>query len=166
MRRMSVLFLIVAAAGLAACGARAPGIDEGSPPPPADESEGLVEVDTDEGLAAAELTAQPDEVEPGEAVSVRVENRGELTVSFGRPIVVERWDGQDWTETDESREAAWTMELLLLDPGQPGVEQIWPFLDDHTPEPGWYRFTKRLHAETAEGDPAELVIRARVRVAG
>jgi hypothetical protein len=118
-----------------------------------------------DGVAAAELTAEPTTVAPGEPVELTVVNHGEVDLGYGRPITVERWDGEAWVETDESREAMWTMELLMLPAGQTGEAQTWPFAEDRTPEEGWYRFTKSVRAEAADGD-TELTVRARVRVDG
>jgi hypothetical protein len=56
------------------------------------------------------------------------------------------------------------MELLIVQPGESGVPQPWPFLPNQEAEPGWYRFSKELYAETSSGDATRLLIRARVRV--
>lgn len=133
-----------------------------SAPPDPDTSEGVVEAD--DGPIAAELTAEPKEIDPSGTVAIRVANRGERPINYGRPIRVERWDGETWRETEESLNAAWTMELLIVQPGEMGVAQPWPFLRDHEAETGWYRFTKELYAETSSGDATRLVVRARVQV--
>jgi hypothetical protein len=159
--------LLAAAAvllALAACGEPTPPRpDAPGEAPPEDPAAGVVEQDTDAGRAAAELTAEPDTVAPGEPVDLVLVNHGEVELGYGRPVTVERWDGEAWAETDESREAAWTMELLLLAPGQAGEAQTWPFSD--TPEEGWYRLTKTARAEGA-GDDVELGVRALVQVTG
>ena len=134
-----------------------------SAPPPPDASEGVVEAD-DEPIAA-ELRAEPEEIAPSGRIEVRVVNHGERTLNFGRPVRVERWDGEAWRETEESLNAAWTMELLILAPGETGVAQPWPFLAVQNAEPGWYRFTKEVYAETSSGNATRMVIRARVEVA-
>jgi hypothetical protein len=133
-----------------------------SAPPPPDASEGVV--DADNGPIAAELIAEPEEIDASGRVALRVANRGERTLNYGRPIRVERWDGNTWRETEESLNAAWTMELLIVQPGETGVPQPWPFLPDQEAGPGWYRFTKELYAETSSGDATRLLIRTRVRV--
>lgn len=162
--RRPLLLALVVLLALAACAElRPPAIDAPEEEPPADAAEGVVEEETDEGLAAAELTAEPEVVAAGEPVEVVLDNRGEVELSYGRPVTAERWDGEQWVETEASREAVWTMELLILPPGEPGQTQAWPFVEDHTPEPGWYRFTKTAHAATADGE-AELTVRARVQV--
>jgi hypothetical protein len=56
------------------------------------------------------------------------------------------------------------MELIMVRPHETGIEQRWPFLDAHHPEPGWYRFTKWIQAEHVAGDPERVAVRARVRV--
>lgn len=165
MRRLFIL--LAAALALAACGglADAPPIAPADEePPPVDASEGVVEAETEDGQAAAELVADPEETPPGGEVSLRVENRGETALNYGRPITVERWDGEEWVETDESRESAWTMELLHVSAGEGGVDQPWPFTEGHEPEPGWYRFTKQIHVEHESGESTELLVRARVLV--
>ncbi len=152
---------------LAACAEPSPpAIDAPDDGPPADASEDVVEEETDAGTVAAELTADPTTVDPGEPVEIVVVNHGEVQLGYGRPITVERWDGAEWVETDGSRESVWTMELLMLPPGRTGVVQTWPFSEDDAPAAGWYRFTKSVHAESGEERSAELVIRARVRVDG
>jgi hypothetical protein len=167
MRRL--LILLAAALVLAACG----GLEDAPPiaptdeePPPVDASEGVVEAGTEDGQAAAELVADPEETSPDGEVILRIENRGEVDINYGRPITVERWDGDEWVETDESRESVWTMELLHLPAGESGVDQPWPFIEGHEPEPGWYRFTKQIYVEGESGESTELIVRARVRVAG
>ena len=139
-----------------ACGA--PQVSE---PPPADGSEGIVEAA--QGRASGELVAEPDEIAPDGRVVLRVVNHGERMLSYGRPITVERWQKEQWEETEESRNTAWTMELLLLAPGKAGVEQTWPFLADQRPEPGWYRFTKVLQSEGGD-DVVRLTVRTRILV--
>jgi hypothetical protein len=142
----------------------APGSGPASVAPPVHASEGVVARETSLGRAAAELVADAVEILPTGRVVLRVENRGDSTFTYGRPIVVERWNGQAWVETVESREAAWTMELLIVRARETGVEQQWPFLPTHRPEPGWYRFTKSVQTENPPGDPEAMVVRARVRV--
>jgi hypothetical protein len=155
---------------LAACGEEerpaAPGIDEGpaAEAPPEDPSEAVVEAEADEGTVAAELTVGPERISPGEQTTANVVNHGEVPIGYGRPIGVERWDGEAWVHWPPADEAAWTMELLLLGPGETGVDEAFPFTDER-PEPGWYRLTKDVHAEST-GDPPQLTIRARVLVEG
>jgi len=132
--------------------------------PPLDASEGVVAVQTSRGRAAAELLAGPAEIAPGGQVIVRVANRGDLQLAYGRPIRVERWDGSAWIETEDSRQAAWTMELILLGPQQVGVEQRWPFSSGQTPRSGWYRFTKHVHVEGTTNEAERFTVMARVRV--
>lgn len=165
LERKLVPFLCVALALLfGACanvGRQAPQASTGSgaAPPPA-EDEGLVTVEG--GRVAAELIATPAAIRAGDRLVLRVVNRGELGISFGRPLTVERWEGSAWVETPESRDAAWTMELLYVAPGGIGVEQPWPFLPDHQPDPGWYRFTKVVRPGVPNAD--QLTLRARVEV--
>jgi hypothetical protein len=165
-----VALLVLFAFVIAACGGFVdvdPGFGEGDDAPaapPTDESEGVVELETEAGIAAAELVAEPDQISPDGSAVIRVENRGDVDLGYGRPVTVERWDGEAWVETDESREAVWTMELLLVGPAESGVDQPWPFMEDQDVEPGWYRFTKRIHVEDETGDAGELIVRARVLV--
>lgn len=163
-RPQLILAVLAAPLLVLACGGLsspvAPGDDTGGAPPQ-HQSEGVVTVDTAGGAAAARLVADPAVIAPTGSVVLRVENRGDLRLLYGRPIVVERWDGSEWIETEESRNAAWTMELIILQPHQSGVQQRWPFREGSVPRPGWYRFTKRV--QTDSGDP-NFVVRARVRV--
>lgn len=117
-----------------------------------------------DGRAAAELIVSAAQIRPGESVKVQIANRGKTTLSHGRPVVVERWTGSAWEETPESRNSAWTMELLYVEPGRSGVEQTWPFQPEHRPSPGWYRLSKDLYAANGGGTPERLVARARVEV--
>ena len=132
--------------------------------PPGDDALGIVAVETPRGRAAAELVAQPAEMGPGGRTVVRVANRGNLRLGYGRPLKVEWWNGQAWVETDESREAAWTMELILLEPNEIGVEQRWPFREGQRPQAGLYRFTKQVHVEDTANTPERITVMARVRV--
>lgn len=133
----------------------------GEPPPP-DETEGVVQQDG--GRMAAELTAAPTEIEPDQPVALRIVNRGEVGLGYGQPITAERWEDSTWVETEESRDAAWTMELLHVAPGGEGVEQEWPFLPGQRPDPGWYRFSKDVQADSANEQPERVVLRSRVKV--
>jgi hypothetical protein len=68
-------------------------------------------------------------------------------------------------ETEESRQATWTMELLIVAPGQQGEAQRWPFLPGREAEPGWYRFSKQVFAGSGS-DSAQFIVCASVRVVG
>jgi hypothetical protein len=140
-----------------------PGTEVGGAPPP-HESESVVALDTSRGRAAAELVARPTGIAPSGSVVLQLQNRGDIRLVYGRPIWVERWDGQGWVETDESRNAAWTMEALFVAPRGGGVEQRWPFFGGHVPQPGWYRFSKSVGLDIASADREQFVVRARVRV--
>lgn len=154
---------------LAACGPDeqpgAPGIDDGpaAEEPPADDTDGVVEQGTDEGSAAAELVVEPASIPPDGEASVTVVNHGDVTLGYGRPISVERWDGDQWVRWEPADEVAWTMELLMLEAGQTGVEQTFPFAEE-APDPGWYRLTKQIVPETTGEDPGEIIVTARVLV--
>ena len=160
-----VLIAIFLPALLTACGqVGVTSPTDTSTTPPRDDSQGVVAVAASRGRAAAELVAQPTEIEPGDRTVVRVANRGDLRLGYGRPLKVERWNGREWIETDESRQTAWTMELILLEPDQIGVEQPWPFRDGQRPQAGWYRFTKQIHVEDTANTPERLTVTGRVRV--
>jgi hypothetical protein len=133
---------------------------EDAPPPGA--GEGVVEAL--DGRVAVELRAAPNEIRADQQVTLRVVNQGDVGLSYGRPVTVERWEGSAWVETQESRDAAWTMELLFVLPGREGVEQRWPFSVRHRPNPGWYRFSKQVRAEGVNDDQGPIVLHARVRV--
>jgi hypothetical protein len=158
---------VVIALTLAGCGNTDP-IPSGSTsfpaPPPADPAEGLVQ--SDDESVAAELIATPAVISPDERTQVRVLNRGSEPLGFGRPFTIEKWDGEAWVETEDSLNSMWTMDMLYVEPGAAGVEQAWPFLPDHRPEAGWYRFTKHVSAEpsTPGQNPVSLTLRSRVEV--
>lgn len=132
--------------------------------PLSDPSEGVVKAD--DGAVAAELIATPVEITEEGRVQVRVVNRGTRAVSFGRPVTVEKWNGEAWLETEESCNSMWTMDLLYVESGDTGVEQPWPFLPDQRPDAGWYRMTKQVSAEAPgpDQDHVSLTIRTRVEV--
>lgn len=168
---MFISFPLLASAlfalSLVGCGSNEASIPEPMPtvtPPLADDSEGRVEAE--DGKVAAELIATPILIPPDGRVQVSVVNRGDKALNFGRPITVERWDGAAWVETEESRNAAWTMELFDLEPGTTGEEQTWPFHPDQRPEPGWHRISKHVSAEPPGPgqDSISLTIRTRVEV--
>jgi hypothetical protein len=161
MRNALLLGLVTASLAMA-CGGVGP-TAQGQPGPAIHASEGTVTLETPAGQAAAELVATPREIGPDGTVILQVMNRGDVPLTYGRPIQVERWDGTSWVETEESRESAWTMELLIVQPGAPGVEQRWPFLETSRPDPGWYRFTKRVQPDTGAG-PTPVAVRTRVQV--
>jgi hypothetical protein len=160
------LLLILAVSGAlfgSACAQPASPRASTSAPPPTDASEQTVR--SSDGRAAAQLVGSSGRIGPGERVTVHVANRGQVALNHGRPMVVERWNGSAWEETAESRNTAWTMELLQIEPGRSGVEQTWPFHADHRPVPGWYRLTKDLYTADGARDPERLFVRARVEVA-
>lgn len=130
--------------------------------PPEHESEGIV-VAIGNTAIKAELRVEPADVGPGDRCRLTVVNHGEIPLWFGRPVTVERWDGEDWVETAASREAFWTMDLLWAAPGEEGPQQEWPFgAERGEVKPGWYRFTKQVSAEGETESPVTLVLRARV----
>jgi hypothetical protein len=157
-----VLLLAACVGLLPSCG-RVVSPTPGASAPPVHESEGVVTLESPEE-ASVELVAAPAEIAPAGRVVLRLHNRGETALSYGRPVQVERWDGEAWVETEESRQAAWTMELLIVQGGQPGVEQEWPFQPTTRAEPGWYRFTKQVQAEPPGDEPRQTAVRARIRV--
>ncbi|MCC5835131.1 MAG: hypothetical protein JJU20_10390 [Opitutales bacterium] len=159
MKRIGIRYWIGLLGLLAvACGERAGELDG----PPVHASEGVVEAL--DGRAAGELWVDREQMTVGEQLVVQVRNRGELALGFGRPVMVERWDGEGWVETEASRRSAWTMDYLYAFPGEEGIEQVWPFGGTEVSEPGWYRFTKRVNAEDLDGESTQLELRARVRV--
>jgi hypothetical protein len=165
LRAIVAPMMFIFAGCAAASSPTAPGPEAGGAPPP-HESESVVALDTSRGRAAAELVARPTEIAPSGRVVLQLQNRGDVRLVYGRPISVERWDGQDWIETEESRNAAWTMDALFLEPRGGGVGQRWPFLEGHVPQPGWYRFTKSVGLDIVSTDREQFVVRARVRVSG
>ncbi len=130
--------------------------------PPTDAAEKTVS--SADGRAAAALLVSSDQIRPGESVKVQVANHGLVAINYGRPVTVERWTGSAWQETRESRDTAWTMELLQVEPGRSGVEQPWPFQSGQRPTPGWYRFSKELYPANGGQGSEPFVIRARVEV--
>jgi hypothetical protein len=132
------------------------------PAPPAEAGEKTVR--SADGRATATLLVSSDQIQPGERVQVQVANRGLVAINYGRPVTVERWTGSAWEETAESRDTAWTMELLQVEPGRSGVEQPWPFQPGRRMTPGWYRFSKVLFFDSGGQASGQLVVRARVEV--
>lgn len=135
-----------------------------APAPPTEASEETVR--SADGRAAAALIVSAARIRPGESVKVQIANRGQVALNYGRPVIVERWTGSAWEETPESRNTAWTMELLQVEPGRSGVEQTWPFQPEHRPPAGWYRFSKDLYAGNGGSNPERLIVRTRVEVVG
>jgi hypothetical protein len=164
--------LAILLAGVVACG-DAPGPGDATDPSPEPDQdapqetdeEGVVEIETDAGTAAAELVVEPVTISGGEQAIVRVENHGELPLGYGRPIEVERWEGEGWARWEPADEVMWTMEMLLVEPGGSGEEQPFPFTEQD-PEPGLYRLTKIAFAEVEDADAPQLTIRARIEVTG
>ncbi len=97
-------------------------------------------------------------------VTLRLRNLGEESAQYGRPVVVERWNGSLWVETEASSQMMWTMELRALGPGETGEAQRWPFFPKAPPEPGWYRFTKIVHLGNRADATVTRMVRARVEV--
>lgn len=164
--RVPSLLVALAATALflgSACAQPAAPRASASAAPAADASEQTVR--SSDGRAAAELVVSIARIRPGDQVKVQIANRGQVALNHGRPVVVERWNGSAWEETAESRNTAWTMELLQVEPGRSGVEQAWPFQPEHRPAPGWYRLTKDLYSADGSRDPEGFVVRARIEVA-
>lgn len=134
----------------------------GGEPSPATE-EGEVEASTEEGRAVAELVAEQGRISPDETTAVVVVNRGEVTLGYGRPIEVERWDGEAWVSWPPADDVFWTMELLVVEPGQRGEAQPFPFTEQQ-PEPGRYRLTKEVTPQVEDRDPPQLTVRVVVEV--
>ncbi len=70
-----------------------------------------------------------DVVEPtlvaGSSAEIRLENLSDRTIGFNLcPKVVERGEGESWTELPETRPEACTLELYILAAGETVVETI------------------------------------------
>lgn len=109
------------------------------------------------------LLAEPQTIDRQGSVTLRVDNQSDVMAEYGRPITVERWNGDAWQETEASRQSMWTMDLLMVQAGETGVEQTWPFGARRTPQPGWYRLSKQVQTRP-ESNAGAVRISARVRV--
>jgi hypothetical protein len=117
--------------------------DPGSPAPgPGD----VVQADR----AAGTLVPTPDVVAPGDVLTVRVDNQGEVRLDYGLANRVDRFADGDWTDvTAEAYEGrgppAFAEILLTLGPGKRGApEEI--ALSENL-EPGTYRVAKDVFAQ-------------------
>ena len=90
---------------------------------------------------SAELRSTATEARPGDTVAYQIVNHGPDTLTFGAPYILERLDGENWSECNE--ETTWTVPLISLHPGHERTE--WA----HIPKdglPGRYRVTKEVTA--------------------
>lgn len=82
----------------------------------------------------------------GEVMDFTIVNASKSMISFGRPYMIEQYKDEKWTEYP--LEIAFTMELILLEPGQSFNQPI--SLDDF--EPGKYRVIKKIQKEEGNED--------------
>lgn len=72
----------------------------------------------------------------------RVEDFGTTVVAYGVPYVIERFDGESWTEAPESPKGPWIMPLLFSFPGTSGPCS--GFQIPASMPPGLYRMKKEV----------------------
>src|SRR5690625_7149460 len=96
-----------------------------------DSSENIVK----KGKTAAELLVEPTVLEQGESSLIQIANHGETPLEFGRPFKVEKQTDDKWQETEASKNAIWTMELLNLTPAEAADDKKWPS-NEAQPEQG------------------------------
>lgn len=68
----------------------------------------------------ARLGLDADSYHPEGTLLARVEDFGTTFVAYGVPYVIERFDGESWTEAPESPKGPWIMPLLFSFPGTSG----------------------------------------------
>jgi hypothetical protein len=148
---------------LAACGGAddpaAPGIDPSpddaaAEPPPAEDGDDPVTLDTPEGEVVLDLAVTPEQVAIDGAVDIELRNEGDTEVGVGREHHVERWDGDGWERLDWPEGYGWTDDLPLLAPGDALGLGTWPHEDGGFDAAGWYRATTSM--PVPDGDPVDL----------
>lgn len=71
----------------------APADERDTNPPPPEEGDGA---DTPDGRAEVELEVRQERVPRCGEVELRPRNTGEIDLSYGTPVQLERWDGDAW----------------------------------------------------------------------
>lgn len=125
----------------------APAGERDADPPTGGDPDGA---DTPEGRAEVDLEVREEQVPRCGEVELRPRNTGEIDLSYGAPVQLERWDGDAWHDVSALPPgAAWPLPEFGVQPGEAGEWEQLP-LDrlDHV-EPGWYRLTKSFSAEPA-----------------
>lgn len=123
----------------------APSNERESNRPPPEEGDA---VDTPEGRAEVELEVRDEKVPRCGEVDLRPRNTGDIALSHGMPVQLERWDGGAWHDVPaRPRGGAWAMPRLGVQPGEAGEwQQLRLDRLDHV-EPDWYRLTKSFGDE-------------------
>lgn len=136
----------------------APAGERDADPPPGGDPDGA---DTPEGGAEVDLEVREEQVPRCGEVELRPRNTGEIALSYGEAISLQRWDGDAWRDVPALPPGAgWAQAALGVQPGEVGEwEQLG--LDRFDPvEPGWYRLTK-LFSVVGDDDlmlqPAALI---------
>jgi hypothetical protein len=131
----------------------APKDNDTTSPPPADDTDAA---DTPRGRAAVELELRDQQVPRCGTVSLRQHNTGEVGLTTGKPMGLQRWTGTAWRDVSPLPPGhAWPLIQLSVSPGE---ASSWQDLDlgalDHI-EPGWYRINKTVDVDpdSGSGDP-------------
>jgi Bacterial Ig-like domain len=69
---------------------------------------------------SAELRSRATQARPGDTIEYQIVNKGQQTLTFGEPYILERRDGDDWVECNE--ETTWTVPLISLRAGHERTE--------------------------------------------
>ncbi len=172
---LAVLLLLLAVfltacAGSADRGAAPPPLPAEStePPEPAEPTEPdeeIVRLRTRQGEAAVQVVVEPREIRLGETVTIRLVNRGELTLLTGLMFNVERWDGEGWVEVAWPQNVDFHAVGIFLPGGGSTDPQSWPAFGVPV-QPGLYRARKSASYEDPDTIRPDLQLRpyARFRV--
>jgi hypothetical protein len=142
--------------------------------PPVGGGEPVARLWTPQGEAAIEVVLDRSSVQPGECVTFRLVNSGQVELITGQPFQVARWDGQAWRPSSSPEinlpgggkaHLAFTDEGRFIAPGRRTEVQSWPLRGMPPMEPGWYRVAKAAWYEGL-GTRDKMVAYARFRVTG
>lgn len=113
--------------------------DDEPAPSPEDEQQPQASEQTPDGQAALDLIVEPVEVDADEPVSFWLENSGEVELTHGIHVRVEKWDGNRWAELPWPEDYGVPDVEEPLPAGKGSVRQQWPVDGRPHASPGWHR---------------------------
>ena len=122
----------------------------------------VVRRNTPQGEAAIQLIIEPGEIKPGETITVRLVNRGEVDLVTGLPFYVQRRDGKEWVAVPWPKNSLFPMIGIPLPPGGSTKPQRWP-IDGVDAQPGLYRVVKSARYEDPNHARPDVLLTAHAR---
>jgi hypothetical protein len=122
----------------------------------------VVRRNTPQGEAAIQLIIEPQEIKPGETITVRLVNQGEVDLLTGLPFYVQRRADKEWVGVPWPKNSVFPLVGIPLPPGGSTKPQRWP-IDGVDAQPGLYRVVKSARYEDPNHARPDVLLTAHAR---